>query len=126
MADKAKILIAEDNDFVRMQIVKFLQDEGYSTVETTDGLQAMNLMNPEIDLAIVDVRMEPVDGFEFIKNMRSRDLKAPIVLVTGDKDPDLLHDAQALGVGAVLLKPVEKDRLVKTVDRAIQVARRGG
>jgi len=118
-----KILVVEDNDFVRMQIVKFLSDDGYETVEGTDGQEALEIMSDEIDLAIVDVRMEPIDGFEFIRALRAEDNNTPVVLVTGDQNPELLSDASKLGVAAVLMKPVQKERLVKTIERTLRVGR---
>lgn len=122
--EKTRILVVEDNDFVRMQLVKFLSDDGYETVESTDGQEALDAVTDNIDLAIVDVRMEPVDGFEFIRTIRSANLKTPVILVTGDDNPDLLNESAKLGVGAVLKKPVQKDRLIKTVSRALLVERR--
>lgn len=124
MTEKSKILVAEDNDFVRMQIVKFLTDASYETVEAASGDVALNLVQDGIDLAIVDVRMEPVDGFEFIRSLRGMGLDIPVILVTGDQNPDLLSEAGKWGVGAVLMKPVQKDRLLKTVDRTLEVRKR--
>jgi CheY-like chemotaxis protein len=120
MAEKLKILVVEDNDFVRMQIARFLTDAEYDVVESVDGNDAFEKLSEDISLAIVDVRMEPVGGFEFIRNMRSMEIKTPVVLVTGDNDPELLNDASRLGVSAVLMKPVERERLVKTVSRTVQ------
>ena len=120
-----KVLVAEDNDFVRMQIVKYLVDEGCEIIEAMDGKQAMDAIGTdEVDLAIVDVRMEPVDGFEFIRRIRSREIETPVILVTGDNNADLLEQAGKLDVGAVLIKPVQKDRLVKTVMRTLEVNRK--
>lgn len=127
MADQTRILVVEDNDFVRMQIVKFLQDaedSDYEVIEATDGQAALEAINDNIDLAIVDVRMEPVDGFEFIRHIRGDGNTAPVILVTGDSNPDLLSEANKWNVGAVLMKPVEKDRLIKTVSRALQIKSR--
>ena len=126
MSDKYLVLIVEDNDFVRAQIVKYLNDEGVDTLEAADGNAGLDEMasNDGIDLAIVDVRMEPVGGFEFIKAVRGRDIETPVVLVTGDQTPDLLERAGQWGVSAVLMKPVEKDRLVKTVTRTIAASKR--
>ncbi|HOO81868.1 MAG TPA: response regulator [Alphaproteobacteria bacterium] len=120
MTESAKILVVEDNDFVRMQIAKFLQDEGYEVIEGTDGSDALEKMAPDVAMAIVDVRMEPIDGFEFIKTLRSEDNETPVVLVTGDQNPDLLAEAGKWHVAAVLMKPVQRDRLVKTVSRTLQ------
>ncbi|MCB9988507.1 MAG: response regulator [Rhodospirillales bacterium] len=127
MAEMAKILVVEDNDFVRMQIVGFLKGAGYETLEATEGQAALEtvLGNEGIDLAIVDVRMEPVGGFEFVKALRGREIKTPIILATGDQTPDLLEQAQKWGVGAVLMKPVEKERLLKTVERTVLGIKRG-
>ena len=114
------ILVVEDNDFVRMQIVKFLGDEGYNIVESSDGQDALDKMNADIDMAIVDIRMEPLDGFEFIRTIRGMDMETPVVLVTGDQNPELLNEAGKWGVAAVLMKPVERDRLIKTVSRTLR------
>lgn len=120
MSAEKTLLVVEDNDFVRMQIVKFLQDEGYKKLESTDGKDALENMSNEIDMAIVDIRMEPMGGFEFIRSIRGYEYKTPVVLVTGDNDPELLSEASKLGVAAVLMKPVQRDRLVKVVSRTLQ------
>ncbi len=125
MSDSKKIMVVEDNDFVRMQIVKFLQGDGHETLECTDGKQAIDTITNEVNLAIVDVRMEPIDGFEFIRSIRGLDMKTPVILVTGDQNPDLLSEAAKWGVAAVLMKPVQKDRLLKTVERALKVRAKG-
>jgi len=119
MSQTKKILIVEDNDFVRMQIVRYLQEATYDVVEPTDGAKAQELLNAEIDLVILDVRMAPVDGFEFIKAIRGRYTKLPIIMVTGDQNPDLLNEASKWNVSAVLMKPVQKERLIKMVERAL-------
>lgn len=120
------ILLAEDNAFVRMQIAKFLTDGGYTVVEAEDGDNALEMLEQhDFGLAMVDVRMEPMDGFEFIRTIRGLDVTIPVVLVTGDSTPDLLEQANKWGVSAVLIKPVQKERLMKTVEKTIQAYRRG-
>jgi DNA-binding NtrC family response regulator len=120
MTSQNKILVVEDNDFVRMQIVRFLGEEGHEIIESTDGEDALAKMSAEIALAIVDVRMEPIGGFEFIRHIRGMDLETPVILVTGDQNPDLLAEAGKWNIAAVLMKPVQRDRLVKTVSRTLQ------
>lgn len=118
-----QILVAEDNDFVRMQMVRFLQDAGYGVLEARDGQSALDIVwkDPSaIAIAVIDIRMEPMDGFEFIKALHSKNVETPVILVTGDNNPDLLSEASRWRVSAVLMKPVQKDRLLKMVSRAIQ------
>ncbi len=132
MADQHKILVVEDNDFVRMQIVRYLAEIGAQIIEASQGDQALECMRQEaqkkepVSLAIVDVRMEPVDGFEFIKSIRGLDMDTPVILVTGDNNPDLLEQAGKWGVSAVMIKPVQKDRLVMTVQRTMEAYKRKG
>ncbi len=114
-----KILLAEDNDFVRMQIHRFLTQADYDVIEAPDGLTALNLVTDDIDLAIIDIRMEPVDGFEFTKSLRAKNNNIPVIFITGDQSPDILSEASQLGVKATLMKPVEKDRLLKMVARSL-------
>lgn len=116
-----KILVVEDNDFVRMQICKFLQAANYETEEAIDGEGAFEKIKQDIyALAIVDVRMEPVGGFEFVKMMRVNEIDVPVILVTGDQNLDILEKAGRYGVETVLLKPVQKDRLISMVERALR------
>lgn len=132
MSEKSKILVVEDNDFVRMQIVRYLGESGCDVIEASQGEQALEFVKQQyvkqdpIALAIVDVRMEPVDGFEFIRSIRGLDMDTPVILVTGDNNPDLLEQAGIWGVSAVMIKPVQKDRLIKTVSRTIEAYNRRG
>ncbi len=119
MSKEHTILVVEDNDFVRMQICSFLTAEEYQIVEARDGDEALQQMGDHIDLAVVDVRMEPMDGFDFMNAMRNEDYKTPVVLVTGDQNHDLLERAGQYQVSSVLMKPVQKERLLKMVERLI-------
>lgn len=119
-----KILIAEDNAFVRMQIVKFLQDEGFETLECDNGEQALEMLGDDILLAIADIRMEPMGGFDLVKAMRGRNDLTPVIFITGDQNPDLLTESQKWDVSAVLMKPVQRDRLLQTVSRTIRILER--
>lgn len=125
MIENSKILVVEDNDFVRMQIVRYLKELGADVTEASEGNAALAAVSEaRHDMCIVDVRMEPMDGFGFIKAMRGKDMDTPVILVTGDNNPDLLDNARTWGVGAVLIKPVQKERLIKAVEKTIQAYRK--
>ena len=122
MPQGEKILVVEDNDFVRMQVVTYLQEAGYEVSEAMNGAAALTQLVPDLALVVVDVRMAPIDGFEFIKAVRGRNTTLPMILVTGDQNPDLLNEASKWSVSAVLMKPVQRDRLISMVERAIAKA----
>jgi len=121
MTENRKILVVEDNDFVRMQIVKFLESDNYECLEATNSADAMSTLKDNMDVScmLVDVRMEPEDGFDFLNKVRAEDIKIPSILVTGDQNTDILSKASGLGVLSVLMKPVNRDRLLQMVGRAI-------
>ena len=124
MTQPTTILVLEDNDFVRMQIVKFLRDAEYDVVEATGVSEAMEVIKSDekvIECALVDVRMEPEDGFAFIQRLEANDIDISVILVTGDQNHDILSKATQMGVSSVLMKPVNKDRLIKMVERTIAV-----
>lgn len=114
------ILVVEDNDFVRMQLVRFLEEGGYYVEEAIDGTQALvAIKQARPQVLVVDVRMAPMDGFELIKSLHGQGLFLPVIFVTGDHNPDLLSEAARWNVTAVLMKPVQKDRLLQMVSRAL-------
>ena len=114
------ILVVEDNDFVRAQIKLFLKGDAYVVHEAADGSAAqLWLQTNKAHLIIVDVQMEPMGGFEFMRILRGHSDNTPVVLVTGDQNHDLLEQSNRLGVASVLIKPVKKDRLVTMVQRLV-------
>jgi CheY-like chemotaxis protein len=115
-----RILVVEDNDFVRLQISTFLRSVSYEVIEATDGQNAEEQIRYNPDVIIADVMMEPVGGFAFIRNVRNKGLDMPVILVTGDQNHDLLEQSQKLGIASVLIKPVKKDRLIAMVQRCIE------
>ena len=126
MTQQHTILVLEDNDFVRMQIVKFLRDASYDVVEASTASDGFDIMqkNKALACALVDVRMEPEDGFAFIQKMQASSIKVPVILVTGDQNHDILSKASKVGVSSVLMKPVVKDRLIMMVERTIASQKR--
>jgi DNA-binding NtrC family response regulator len=107
-----------------MQIVQYLKAAEYECVEASDAHQGLEQISDETDVAIVDIRMEPLDGFEFIQAVRANNLSTPVILVTGDQNPDILEKSSKWGVATVLMKPVQKDRLISMVSRTIEMAKR--
>ncbi|MGM0422742.1 MAG: response regulator [Pseudomonadota bacterium] len=114
-----RILVVEDNDFIRTQIARYLKAESYDVVEAADGNEALEKLDKAVHLVIVDVRMEPMGGFDFINIIQGSGYTIPVVLVTGDQNSDLLERAGQYKVSSVLLKPVKKERLLTMVSRLL-------
>lgn len=117
------ILIAEDNDVTRELMTSILKTHGFNVVGVSDGEQAMRMVEAYgIDMAFVDINMDPVGGFDFIKYLIVKGNKLPTVIVTADKSADILIEANALGVKRVLQKPIVPERLLDTAHRILRQA----
>jgi CheY-like chemotaxis protein len=126
LPESPSILIVEDNDFVRMQVSNFLNGTPYKIVSTSNANDALALMAADnnVGLMIVDMLMEPMGGLEFLKILRSEDVKVPAILITGDNAPDILERTSNMNIAAVLMKPIQKERLVMAVAKTFNNARR--
>lgn len=115
-----RVLVVEDNDFIRTQMATFLKAEAYEVVEAADGNEALEKLDKNTHLVIVDVRMEPMGGFEFINIIQGSGYEIPVVLVTGDQNSDLLERAGQHKISSVLLKPIQKERFLTMVSRLLE------
>ncbi len=99
------ILLVEDEATVRRTIALMLERAGYKVLESADGQEGLNTFDRErgvIDLVLLDLSMPRMSGEEVLEELRSRDDKVSIVLLTGhEPDPELIDRVQA-----VIIKPV--------------------
>lgn len=105
-----KVLVIDDQEFVRTIVKKMLQQLGVGTVlEAQDGESGLQRVCAETpDLIICDIQMRPVDGFGFVRQLRaSADVGAtPVIMLTAHTDAATMARAKDMDVNAFLAKPV--------------------
>ena len=110
-----KVLIVEDNDFVRFMLKKYLIGYGVKDVsEGANGEEGITLFQAKPDIVICDIHMSPVDGFNLLKHVRSletEESKTPFIFLTGNANAEFVQKARNLTVDAYLLKPITADNL---------------
>ena len=121
---KGKILIIDDESDVR-DVLKFhLSEKKYQIIEAENGQEGIELLKSEDNLTNVgvilcDIRMPKVNGIECIQYIRQEAPGIPIVVVTGFPDTQMAVNLMNEGVKDYLVKPVEKEKLVATVDKLV-------
>ena len=115
-----RVVIAEDEAIIRLDLKETLQEEGYDVVgETGRGDEAVELVRRlEPDLAILDVKMPGLDGLAAAREISS-DKKAAVLILTAFSQRDLIEQARDAGALAYLVKPFQRSELIPAVEIAL-------
>jgi len=116
---RRRVLIAEDEALIRLDLREMLIEEGYDVVgEAGDGEAALRLAEQlRPDLVILDIKMPIMDGLTAAENIAGSRL-APVVILTAFSQRDLVERARAAGAMAYLVKPFQKSDLVPAIEIA--------
>lgn len=115
-----RVLIAEDEALIRLDLAEMLREEGYEVVgEASDGQEACELAEKlKPDLIIMDVKMPRRDGIDAADEIASKRI-APIVVLTAFSQRDLVERASQAGAMAYLVKPFTVNDLIPAIELAI-------
>jgi response regulator NasT len=115
-----RVVIAEDEAIIRLDLKETLEEEGYDVVgETGRGDEAVDLVRAlEPDIAILDIKMPVVDGLTAAREITSERLAAVLVL-TAFSQRELVEEARDAGVQTYLVKPFQRSELVPGIELAI-------
>jgi response regulator NasT len=115
---RIRILVAEDEALIRMDLVEMLGEAGYEVVaEAADGAQAIELAQlHKPDLAILDVKMPVLDGISAAEKIIAI---APVLMLTAFSQRELVERARDAGVMAYVVKPFSIGDLVPAIEIAI-------
>jgi DNA-binding response OmpR family regulator len=121
-----RILIVEDDINTRKLMSAVLRQNGFEPLQAEDGLQALDVMEKEhIDLAVVDLMMPNMDGYELTRELRGAWVHLPILMVTAKQESKDKHEGFLAGTDDYMTKPVDEQELVfriKALLRRSQIA----
>jgi len=125
MADEAtKVLVVDDESYVRDIICRKLTRESYSCDQAEDAEKALAMITQgSYDCILSDINMPGMDGIELLRNIRVADPDVAVIMVTGAPDLDGALEAMRLGAYDHLSKPLNLDHLSLTVERAVEKKR---
>jgi two-component system, response regulator PdtaR len=116
-----RVVIAEDEAIIRLDLKEILLGEGYDVVgETGRGDEAVELVRQhQPDLAILDIKMPGSDGLAAARSIRDLELKVAVLILTAFSQRDLIDEARDAGVAAYLVKPFQRIELMPAIDQAV-------
>jgi len=116
----SKILVIDDSMLVRRQVGSALTGAGYTVIDATDGVEALEKLESHADVSLIvcDVNMPSMNGIEFLEHVKS---SAPVVMLTTEGQPDIVQRAKELGAKGWLLKPFKPDHLLATAKKLMGV-----
>lgn len=120
METSRRVVIAEDEALIRLDLKEMLEEDGYTVVgEAGDGEAAVRLATElRPDLVILDVKMPVLDGISAAERIAA-DTIAPVVMLTAFSQRELVERARDAGAMAYLVKPFTKADLVPAIEMAV-------
>ncbi len=115
-----KILVVDDEKLVRWSIETFLKSWGYEVYSVGDPREALEIFSKSgIELVITDLRMPGMSGIELAKEIKSKNPKAKIILVTGYNSPQVEKEAKEVGISYAISKPLKAEVIKNVVEEVL-------
>lgn len=116
-----KVLIVDDAAFMRMMIKDILQKNGFEVIgEGSNGIEAVNLYKKERpDVVTMDITMPDMDGVEAVKEIRSFDPAAKIIMCSAMGQQSMVMDAIKSGAKDFIVKPFQADRVLEAIRKVV-------
>lgn len=116
-----KVLIVDDAAFMRMMIKDILQKNGFEVVgEASNGIEAVNLYKKERpDVVTMDITMPDMDGIEAVKEIKSFDQAAKIIMCSAMGQQSMVMDAIKSGAKDFIVKPFQADRVLEAIRKVV-------
>ncbi|WP_304516781.1 response regulator [Cecembia rubra] len=111
-----KILIVEDDVVFCKLLTRFLRKNGFEVMDAQSGKDALELLNlNKFELAVLDYRLPDMTGIEILKEVKRKNPKSKIILITRYGDQDVASKAIDSGADAFISKPINPDELLQVI-----------
>ena len=116
-----RVLVVDDEAATRVGLDKLLTQDGYRVRTAEDGIEALEVARDEPpDVVLTDLRMPGMDGVELVGKLRAQDPDLPVIVVTAFGDVGSAVEAMRAGAANFLMKPVDFDALIVSIERALE------
>lgn len=117
---RPRVLVAEDEALIRLDLVELLEEQGYEVVgQAADGEKAVEMARElRPDLVVMDVKMPKMDGITAAENITDERI-APVVMLTAFSQRELIQKAKTAGAMAYVVKPFDASDVVPAIEIAM-------
>lgn len=120
MAEKAKVLIVDDEELLRHSLSVELISEGYEVETAGDGDEAIELLRQKtFDIILLDIRMPKINGFEVLKFIKQNKPDVRVIMLTAYADVRNAIEAMKLGAIDFVSKPYDLVDILSSIQRAL-------
>ena len=120
MNEKAKILVVDDEEVVRLSYVRTLAGEHCSVEVVKNGHDALQMMGQQaFDVVLLDLRMPGMDGMTVLKNIKENWPESEVIIITGYPAVESAKEAVTLGAYDYLAKPAGPDEVINAANGAM-------
>jgi len=120
VTDKKKLLLVDDEVGYLDVLAKRLTHRGFKVTTASSGAEAIRALRKwEFDLAVVDLKMEDMDGIEVLKVLKKMDPALQVIILTGHGSERAARDGIAHGAFDYLIKPIGLDPLIARISAAL-------
>ena len=118
----SRMLIADDQDGIRLMLAQVFQNLGIEVDTANDGLSAWEKLEQNgYDLVLLDMNMPRMFGHEVLRNMRQRDIDTPVMIMTAFGEKSTLEEVQRLGIAAQFEKPFDIYGMIEKVKEVLKI-----
>jgi sigma-B regulation protein RsbU (phosphoserine phosphatase) len=120
---KKKILVIDDEENIQKVHSRILMGAGYDVVIASNGKEALDKLEAvTVDLIMLDMKMPEMDGLHFLRKIRESDIThVPVLMVSGDDNPDNIVESYKLGVYDFIHKPEMNEVMLKRVENGLKI-----
>jgi len=118
--DVPKVLVVDDAVFVRTKNSKLLSENGYTVVEASNGIEAIEMYQRETpDAVLMDVTMPQMDGIEALRRIRQIDSSARVIMCTALGQQSMVLEALKSGARDFIVKPYQPEKLLLALKKQV-------
>jgi DNA-binding NtrC family response regulator len=121
VASRGRVLVVEDEAYVRDSLVAILRAKGFDAVEASSVAAAVALLaKGPVDVVLSDLRMPGTDGLELVRRLQASSPETPVVILTGHGSVASAVECLKAGASDYILKPVDPDALEVSLQRVLE------